>query len=211
MLSRSANGIGGDPAGRSTGFCFGKSHSSDLSYGWIQELHASESKISWSSEQAAGRGGRRPPSLIKVRLQSESYFASRPAWHAESIPLFTHFCQICSVRGTPRAPHPLSITARAPRPRSHRGKAEGAAFLSHTSPAIRRCSQDEASYTGGGCRRQEKSRAALAKLHRSSRAGGTDLPAEQEDKTLEYAQGEEEIYGLVFILNKVTLLTILAL
>lgn len=186
MLSGSANGIGGELAGTSTGFCFRKSHSSDLSYRWIWELHGSESKISWrsSSEQAAGRGGRRPPSLIKVRLQSESYFASRPVWHAGSIPLFTHFCQICSVRGAPRAPHLLSIAAGAPCPRSHCGEADGAAFLSHTSSAIRLWSQDAASYSGGGCGRQEKSQAALAKLHRSSMAGGTDLPAEHEDETL---------------------------
>lgn len=54
MLSRSANGIGEDPAGRSTGFCFGKSHGRDLSCGWMEELRGSESKTSWRSggEQA---------------------------------------------------------------------------------------------------------------------------------------------------------------
>lgn len=59
ILSWAANGIEGDPAGRSTHFCFGKSHSSDLSYGWIEELRASGSEMSWrsSSKRAAGRGG----------------------------------------------------------------------------------------------------------------------------------------------------------
>lgn len=90
MLSWSANGIRGDLAGRSTGFCFRKSHSSDLSYEWIEKLHTSE-RISWrsSSEQRAGRGGWRPPSLINVCLQSESCFVSWLQGHTESIPLST--------------------------------------------------------------------------------------------------------------------------
>lgn len=100
-----------------------------------------------SSEQAAGCGEQRPPSHIKVRLQSESYFASQPEQHAKSIPLFTRFCQICSVRVVPRAPHTLRLDARAQRFHSHHWKADGALFLSYTSPAIRLCSQDVASYT----------------------------------------------------------------
>lgn len=95
-------------------------------------------------------------------------------------------------------------------PRSPRGKANGAAFLSHTSSAIRLWSQDAASYSSGGCGRQEKSQAALAKLRGSSRACGMDQPAEQEDETLSMLR-ERRSTGLAFILNKVTFLTILAL
>lgn len=50
----------------------------------------------------------------------------------------------------------------------------------HTLSDVRLCSQDETSYTGGGCRGQ-KSQTVLTKLHRSSGAGGTD----QQNKRME--------------------------
>lgn len=149
--------------------------------------------MSWrsSSQQAADCGRQRPPSLAKVLLQSESYFATR-CGRADS-PSY-HLCQIHSVRGAPRASHPYTSWLGLCTPM---GKQKGAAFLSHPSPAVRLCSQDATSYIGGGCGRQEKSQGALTKLHGSSRAGRTDLPAEEEDET-ECIQGAET-YGSVFV------------
>lgn len=98
--------------------------------------------------------------------------------HAKAIPLLTisvRFVQ-AEVRHLPLCPYtswPGLHTAAAAA-----GMQKELPFPSHTLPDVRLCSQDVTSYTGGGCGRQ-KSQRVLTRLHKSSRAGGTNQQSER--------------------------------